>query len=641
VIRSLTGSEITIEDKPYGEKYFGKVVSFKLNAGEHELCYSNGNLVQKEKVTIEDAIKLGGSTLKKAFVFDETPWLFVVMKDRMYCHNNKTKEERVEHDLTPDDVEYLTDNYFLLSNNDTEYSVYDVALNKFIIKYPKHIFSNRHLVIYEEKACIYVFDYIQEKIIYKFSNTDKYSIAKNLYYLYIANISSKSFTRLSLIDNSIVEIKPENFTFSKFQMSDQYAIDNDGNSFNYDILDFKELDSDNHPKEALIKSDYHISNFFGNEGPIEINLKDKQYQITDIVKISKSKYIVFQLRTAKEQFRIPFTSLEIANVNKIAYENSGISLGEILNRIHENNTQKGIASSRSGNIYLEIQDNEIYRYSGGWHGEKVLSNYDISSYKQACFSSDGLNVVLKNSDESIKLLGIKVLNELEFQLAGTTVPKSIGFNGYRLLLNLSRSKDPVWIDPITLRPVNKEELSDHIFLSPDRQWEASVLPKIVYENRLTGDELGEKEKIELEQKLRAQFNPAIGSDYDKETIRKRRKYWVLDIMRSQNEELKLHIEQVAKLSCRVYVSVSAAFGATNIMKENCRQNGEEYLGEELEYYITNKFEIRDLIFQKKGYVEYGKRGQVDKSVVLINKSIRPLLVCSSGCVPFPNNDPIM
>ena len=59
---------ITIEDISTGLKYqFKKVLVIKLSAGLHILKSDD----HEEEIVIEDAIKLGGSKIKYAFVFDD------------------------------------------------------------------------------------------------------------------------------------------------------------------------------------------------------------------------------------------------------------------------------------------------------------------------------------------------------------------------------------------------------------------------------------------------------------------------------------------------------------------------------------------------------------------------------------------
>lgn len=87
---------ITIEDISTGLKYqFKKVLVIKLSAGLHILKSDD----HEEEIVIEDAIKLGGSKIKYAFVFDDTPWTFVTTKDRLYITNVETHEEKIEYNI--------------------------------------------------------------------------------------------------------------------------------------------------------------------------------------------------------------------------------------------------------------------------------------------------------------------------------------------------------------------------------------------------------------------------------------------------------------------------------------------------------------------------------------------------------------
>lgn len=92
---------IAIEDLSTGLKYeFQKVFETRLSAGHHILKSEN----HEEEIVIEDAIKLGGSKIKGAFVFDDIPWIFVTTKDRLYITNLETHEEKVEYNITPDEI---------------------------------------------------------------------------------------------------------------------------------------------------------------------------------------------------------------------------------------------------------------------------------------------------------------------------------------------------------------------------------------------------------------------------------------------------------------------------------------------------------------------------------------------------------
>lgn len=101
VIQSESEEWITIEDINTGQKYeFQRVLVIKLSAGHHILKFDD----HEEEIVIENAIKLGGSKVKNAFVFDDNPWAFVTTKDRLYITNTETHEEKVEFNITPDEI---------------------------------------------------------------------------------------------------------------------------------------------------------------------------------------------------------------------------------------------------------------------------------------------------------------------------------------------------------------------------------------------------------------------------------------------------------------------------------------------------------------------------------------------------------
>ena len=63
--------------------------SIKFKApGAYKIVFSDGTSTH---ITIEDGYKFGGGTHKKSFVFDNCPWVFVVMHDRTYFYNRISK----------------------------------------------------------------------------------------------------------------------------------------------------------------------------------------------------------------------------------------------------------------------------------------------------------------------------------------------------------------------------------------------------------------------------------------------------------------------------------------------------------------------------------------------------------------------
>lgn len=94
LIDELTGIVYNINGSPLTVKHC---------AGRHKLYCQRYD--EEIIVEIEDTIKLGGGRTREAFVFDDNPWVFVVTKDRLYATNTETKEEKVEFNLVPDEIQ--------------------------------------------------------------------------------------------------------------------------------------------------------------------------------------------------------------------------------------------------------------------------------------------------------------------------------------------------------------------------------------------------------------------------------------------------------------------------------------------------------------------------------------------------------
>ncbi len=105
----------SFNDKEY-ELAPASTTTIKLDAGEHVFSTIGGGF--SDKVSIEDAIRLGGSKEKNTYVFEGTPWVLIVMLDRIYFFNRETNEQFVENNITPTHITFLSKDYLLfISNN--------------------------------------------------------------------------------------------------------------------------------------------------------------------------------------------------------------------------------------------------------------------------------------------------------------------------------------------------------------------------------------------------------------------------------------------------------------------------------------------------------------------------------------------
>lgn len=95
----------------------------RFSAGDHSVSikWASGG-VEDQSFVVEDALKFGGSERKGTYVFDSNPWAVIVMKDRTYFLNERTKEQFVEHNLSPDNIKELSPEYLLfITKNDCSF----------------------------------------------------------------------------------------------------------------------------------------------------------------------------------------------------------------------------------------------------------------------------------------------------------------------------------------------------------------------------------------------------------------------------------------------------------------------------------------------------------------------------------------
>lgn len=116
-------------------------------SGIYGLFYDNKMI---QKIFVEDGYKFGGRTFKNAFLFEDTPWIFVVMYDRTYFHNRETRREYVEI-VSPDNIEYVSASYVLFSNaGSTLQTLYSLDNECPVIVFENLLFKNEDVIIWQE-----------------------------------------------------------------------------------------------------------------------------------------------------------------------------------------------------------------------------------------------------------------------------------------------------------------------------------------------------------------------------------------------------------------------------------------------------------------------------------------------------------
>lgn len=127
-------------------------------SGKYEVSVKSDMDDAVHTVIVKDAIMFGGGSFKKAYVFDETPWCFIVMKDRTYFYNRETKESFVES-ISPDNIEIVSSDVVMLSNNQrvkeddriTDYTLFSLKCMLPILSVSKVLYLSSSNVISEIK----------------------------------------------------------------------------------------------------------------------------------------------------------------------------------------------------------------------------------------------------------------------------------------------------------------------------------------------------------------------------------------------------------------------------------------------------------------------------------------------------------
>lgn len=220
IINCISDSTITISDSLSIFEYeIESSLILKLSAGTHKLSTTYNGDTQEETIVIKDAIKLGGSTIKKGYIFDNSPYRFVVMLDRMYIYNSESKEESLEYGLTPENISPLGNHYVLFRTSE-DYSIYNLNTNKTILLFNKLIYKNQHSVIYEKDSSIFVYDYVNEKLV--INTKGKYSINKKTDIFHFEN--NGHFCSINLLTNERNDSNRYRISTDTFQMYGEYAL---------------------------------------------------------------------------------------------------------------------------------------------------------------------------------------------------------------------------------------------------------------------------------------------------------------------------------------------------------------------------------------------------------------------------------
>lgn len=649
IVLKAEGNIIVIDTMTQQEYEFDSEMEIHLSAGRHVLKADK----HEEVVIIEDAIKLGGSEIKKAFVFDNSPFIFVTMRDRLYMANVKTQMESIEYGITPDDITNLSplaydeSNSFFLFKTQEDFAIYDALKGCIIFKYTGHIYANRRLVIFKKDKEIKVYDYHSCITIASFDG--QYSFGSKFYYvkdkqLYGLNLNTAYINMIPyvgnvdnddiLYKNSLLKLeldlpKCKNYLYiplgngeredsmSKTKLTSTYYIEKWCQEYSLHFIRVKEeVDKfrvENNENSSSFPNVYSVC--FG----VKIIEISQYYKGNNEYGIKLyGEIISYPAINPAIPFVVEGSVGGVINLDKYIIKEYEKDVRK--NALKEksftdslNNDERVVGKSESGELLITQEGKKIFlRNSKEDEKLRILENvYDTSNYVNAYFTSDGRNLLLKINDREASLFGFDSLKSIPFEIDGFTLAKNEGCNGYQPeLISIDFSKveildplldcrRPVWRDPITLNRIHEDKLYSYEFRSPDGKYTASTRIETVFYNRLKKAEVTFKDVSEL----RSIYD--WDSNSDSQETDKKKKEGIVNLRKELSERSDRQ-DLFGKL--------------IDYIKSSCDNNIDE--DAIIENYIMLAGDFVSLFIDRLGYVNYWKTGEeAEKKRVLIGRSV--------------------
>lgn len=541
IIDTTTGQKFVISDHK---------ISFRLGKGKHIL--HSESLNENICIEVEDAIKLGGSRIKKAFVFDNTPWCFIIMGDRFYATNTNTKQEFVEYNICPEEIVSLKDEYvsscpYFLFRTKNDYSIYNINEGTVITTFQNCIYANSHIIIYKEGQTHHIFNYRKGETIAEFDGQYLFGARfffvkeNHLYCLNLHTLSMNIVEGIAPLNNEYVLAENSLLVhIAEYERENRYII--------YNLKLGKNIET------LRLFIPYYIEYFYGKETTYHDKLKQYMKSYTEISKefIHKIDFDLTPSTRFLDQIKSSYKTFHFHQIKK--HGETNIMLGDLvtytndrtrsnINAEHSNrllimieskdnlfdfrsatesdlnicfnynepstkqNKNKSIphalAESESGDKYITQEETGFMYHNNKTNESFTILNdlYDSSFYKNAYFSSDGKNVIFRKGSET-GLLNLDYMVEKPFDIEGTTLSQNIGNNGYKpeIILDNFHLGLPIWRNPVTLKNVLQDDIDAKCYKSPDNKYIANINPKRIHHSVLEDKDISDEEFEELKKK---------------------------------------------------------------------------------------------------------------------------------------------
>lgn len=238
-------------------------------AGSYRIDFNDGT---SANIIVEDGYKFGGSKHKQSFIFDNCPWLFIIMNDRTYFYNKETDVSYVEA-ISPDKVDIVSADYVIFSNsNQEERTIYSLVDQKPILNVSNIIYQNEEVILWWENEEIISFSLKNNAYISRISPLQYLIDKENRRLLYV--VSQTIFVFNLFDDYQVNELYHCNGKFQAF-------IDNKYSVYSYNDKQYSYLQVVNHKSNELIK-EIIVEGFISSvNGMAYININERRSSIRD------------------------------------------------------------------------------------------------------------------------------------------------------------------------------------------------------------------------------------------------------------------------------------------------------------------------------------------------------------------------
>lgn len=408
-----------------GQKMFEGVIKAgetkvlpKLNvAGEYIVISNRSN--ERQKICVENALRLGSSDLKRAYVFDDFPYIIFVMKDRIHFYDPSIETYvYTENYLSPNDIQYITDGKLLFSTKHPDgMSLSIFNTDKLCIEESLEIAE----IIAHSKdyKMLYVFDKCNSSV--SIVRTESLSVetefkdtnpeGQDFYH-----VDSENGLLYVVEDNYIYVIDIDSDYAQKFEMNDNViGITNSGFLISYKYSQYEYIDL---KSGALTKGEFKYTPLFTDFNINGLVIKNSAWANRFDRSKSKDEYSNLsegfaqecREKIAKGDESISFSkeiNFDRINQSVIFYPTKdGVYVLEFLERIYENKMTYYKKSDRVSSPFYNYRERLVWisnkryetSYGSGGNSSPCLDNLIIKDGKALFRASSSLYLMLRNGE---------------------------------------------------------------------------------------------------------------------------------------------------------------------------------------------------------------------------------------------------